>query len=74
MHLMENTWITLWLLYFYHEYIKWEMAGLPYGYCTFTINALNGKCLDLHYGYCTFTMNALNGKCLDYVMVTVLLP
>jgi len=49
-------------------------AGLHYGYCTFTINTLNGKMPGLHYGYCTFTINTLNGKCLDYIMVTALLP
>jgi len=43
---MGNVWITLWLLYFYYKYIKWEIPGLHYGYCTFTINTLNGKCLD----------------------------
>lgn len=43
---MGNTWVTLWLTYFYHEYTKWEMSGWHYGHCSFIINALNGKNLD----------------------------
>ena len=43
---MGSTWITLWLLHFYHEYIKWEMLELHFGYYIFTMNTINGKYLD----------------------------
>ena len=70
---MGNAWITFRLLYFYHECIKWEVPGLHYSYCTFTMNALNGKCLDYIMVTVLITINALNGKCLcnriDYKLV-----
>jgi len=41
---MGNVWMTLWLFNFYDKCIKWDKPGLHYGYCTVTMNALNGKC------------------------------
>ena len=43
---MGNAWITLWVLHFYHECIKWEILGLHYGYYTFTMSSLIENCTD----------------------------
>ena len=50
------------------------MPFLQYGYCRFTMNTINGKCLFYSMDIDGFTMNTINGKCLFYSMDIVDLP